>query len=206
MKRQRKKILVFFLILSIFITSGFTNISKAPQTLYRVYIKGESIGLIKSKVELENYIDKKQEEIKTIYKVDKVYIPEDLDIVKEKTYDKNIKSVEKIYEEIKDTSPFTISGYVIKIRGLDTKTENGKVVKGTTQKIYVLDKKVFTTSVEKTVKSFIAAEDYDNYANKTQKKIEDVGKYIEDISIKNKITIKKAKIPVDKKIYMDEMN
>ena len=204
MKRQRKKILVFFLILSIFITSGFTNISKAPQTLYRVYIKGESIGLIKSKVELENYIDKKQEEIKTKYKVDKVYIPEDLDIVKEKTYDKNIKSVEKIYEEIKDTSPFTISGYVIKIRGLDTKTENGKVVKGTTQKIYVLDKKVFTTSVEKTVKSFVAAEDYDNYANKTQKEIEDVGKYIEDINIKNKITIKKAKIPVDKKIYMNE--
>ena len=73
MKRQRKRILVFFLILSIFITSGFTNISKAPQTLYRVYIKGESIGLIKSKVELENYIDKKQEEIKKKYKVDKVW-------------------------------------------------------------------------------------------------------------------------------------
>ena len=202
--KKYKLVTILFLIISIIITSGFTKISNKPQTLYRVYIKGESIGLIKSKVELENYIDKKQEEIKKKYKVDKVYVPEDLDIVKEKTYDQNIKTVEDIYEEIKDTSPFTISGYIIKIRGLDTKTQTGKVVKGTTQKIYVLDKLVFTNSVVSTVKSFISEEDYENYANKTQKEIEDVGKYIEDISIKNKITIKKAKIPVDKKIYMNE--
>ena len=204
MRKNYNLFIILFLILSIFITSGFTTISNKPQTLYRIYIKGESLGLIKSKIELENYIDKKQNEIKKKYKVDKVYVPEDLDIVKEKTYDKNIKSVEEIYDEIKDISPFTISGYVIKIKGLDTKTQTGKVIKGTTQKIYVLDKKIFTNSVEKTVKSFISAEDYDNYANKTQKEIEDVGKYIEDISIKNKITIKKSKIPVDKKIYMDE--
>ena len=202
--KKYKLVTILFLIISIIITSGFTKISNKPQTLYRVYIKGESIGLIKSKVELENYIDKKQEEIKKKYKVDKVYVPEDLDIVKEKTYDQNIKTVEDIYEEIKDTSPFTISGYIIKIKGLDTKTQTGKVVKGTTQKIYVLDKLVFTNSVVSTVKSFISEEDYENYANKTQKEIEDVGKYIEDISIKNKITIKKAKIPVDKKIYMNE--
>ena len=204
MRKNYNLFIILFLILSIFITSGFTTISNKPQTLYRIYIKGESLGLIKSKIELENYIDKKQNEIKKKYKVDKVYVPEDLDIVKEKTYDKNIKSVEEIYDEIKDISPFTISGYVIKIKGLDTKTQTGKVIKGTTQKIYVLDKKIFTNSVEKTVKSFISTEDYDNYANKTQKEIEDVGKYIEDISIKNKITIKKSKIPVDKKIYMDE--
>ena len=35
-------------------------------------------------------------------------------------------------------------------------------------------------------------EDYENYANDTQKEIEDTGKIIEAIYIKNKITIKKA--------------
>ena len=204
MKNKYRLIAILFLVLSVFITSGFTKISSKPQTLYRIYLKGESLGLIKSKLELENYIDKKQNEIKRKYKVNKVYVPEDLDIVKEKTYDQNIKTVEEIYDEIKDISPFTISGYIIKIKGLDTKSENGKVVKGTTQKIYVINKEVFTNSVENTVKSFISEEDYDNYANNTQKEIEDVGKYIEDISIKNKITIKKTKIPVDKKIYQDE--
>lgn len=204
MKKKYKIITILLLILSIFITTGFTKISSTPKTLYRVYIKGESLGLIKSKIELENYIDKKQNEIKKKYNVDKVYVPEELDIVKEKTYDQSIKTVEEIYEEIKDISPFAISGYVVKIKGLNTKSETGKVIKGTTQKIYVIEKNVFTNSVENTVKSFISEEDYENYANNTQKEIEDVGKYIEDISIKNKITIKKTKIPVNKKIYLKE--
>ena len=51
--KKYKLVTILFLIISIIITSGFTKISNKPQTLYRVYIKGESIGLIKSKVELE---------------------------------------------------------------------------------------------------------------------------------------------------------
>ena len=202
---MNKKIIgSFVLIMIMILTTGFTNFSNKPNDLYRVYLKGESLGLIESKQELENYIDQEQKEIKKKYHVKKVYVPADLDIVKETTFDNRVVSVEDIYEEIKDKSPFTISGYVIKIKGLDTTTENGKVVKGTTQKIYVTDKSVFTNSIEKTVKSFIPEEDYKNYEEDTQKEIEDVGQYIENIYIKNKITIKKDLIPVDKKIYQTE--
>ena len=119
-------------------TTGFTQISTKPQDLYRVYLKGKSLGLIESK----------QEEIKQKYNVKKVYVPTDLDIVKETTFAKDIKTVASIYEEIKDISPFTINGYTIKINGLDTTDTNGKKIEGTTQKIYVIDKKVFTDSIE----------------------------------------------------------
>lgn len=205
MNKKLRRITVFILVLSIFLTTGFSRILSSPRTLYRVYLKGESLGLIKSNKELEKYINKEQNEIKKKYNVDKVYVPEDLDIEKEITYSNNVKSINKIYEEIKDISPFTIKGYIIKIKGLDTKnSETGKTIKGKTQSLYVIDKKVFTNSIQNTVKSFISEEDYNAYANNSQKEIEDTGKIIEDISIQNKITIKKGNIPVDKKIYQAE--
>ena len=63
MKHKFSKIL---LILVLGITIPFTTAfsSQNPKTLYRVYLKGKSIGLIESKEALENYIDKKQNEIK----------------------------------------------------------------------------------------------------------------------------------------------
>ena len=200
-----KKITLLLMISTLVILStGFVDISTKPKTLYRVYLKGESLGLINSKKELEDFIDKKQEEIKKEYKVDKVYVPSELDVVKEITFDGNVKTVDAIYEEIKDKSPFTINGYTIKIKGLDTKAEDGKVIKGKTQKIYTIERGTFTDAIEETVKSFIPEDEYTNYANKTQKEIDDVGKIIENIYIKNKITIKKELIPVDKKIYTEE--
>ena len=205
MKDKKKKILLTLVLgtISIFST-GFTKFSNQPKDAYRVYLKGESIGLIKSKSDLEKYIDEKQKEIKAKYKVKKVYIPTDLDITKEITFEDDLKTTEEIYELIKDNSSFTIDGYVVKIKGLDSKDNEGKIIKGKTQSIYVTDKKIFQDSIEKTVKSFISEEDYNNYANGTQKKIETTGKIIENLYIKNKITIKKDKIPINKDIYQTE--
>lgn len=204
MNKKRKYLVIMVLLFSIFLTTGFSKISTSTKTVYRVYLKGKSLGLIESKESFENYIDNKQQEIKDIYSVDKVYIPTDLDIVKETTYDKNIKSNKEIYDKIKDISPFTISGYTIKIKGIDTKDTEGKTVKGKTKTIYVIKKKIFTNSLEKTVKSFISKEDYNNYANNNQEEIKTTGKIIENIYIKNKITIKKSNIPINEKIYQTE--
>ena len=203
---KRKIILVFLLFLSLFINSGFTNVSQKPKTIYKVYLKGKVLGNIESKKSFEKYIDDKQEEIKKKYQVNKVYVPEDLDIIKQITFENDIKTNEEIYKKIKDTSPFTINGYVIKIKNIDSKDDNDK--KSKYQNLYVTKKDIFTKSIEKTVKSFITPEEYDNYANDTQKEIQDTGKIIENIYIKNKITIKKDKIPIDKVIYqnVDELS
>ena len=205
MNNPRKKIMVcLILLLSVFCTMGISIRKFTPHTVYRVYLKGKSIGLIKSKEQLEEYIDTKQAEIKKKYNVDKVYIPSDLDIVKETTYDDRLTSIEKIYNIIKDISPFTINGYAIKIKGIDTTDTDGKIIKGKDQTIYVLDKEVFTKSVDNTVKAFIPKEEYKAFAEETQKEIEDTGKVIEKIYIENTITIKQQKIKVTETIYQTE--
>ena len=199
---KRTNILLIISILLLPFSLAFTPVLLTkPQTVYRVYLKGESLGLIKSKDELNKYIDKKQEGIKTKYHVDKVYAPSELKITKEITYSNDLLSIEEIYKKIENTSPFTINGYVVKIGGISKASNEGKTVKTKSQKIYVLQKDVFTTSAENTAKSFVTADLYKAYADKEQKAIKDTGTIIENIYIKNKVTIKKDKIPIDKKIY-----
>mgnify|MGYP007122681222 CR=1 FL=1 len=170
MKYKKLSLLVaVMLVLSLFLVTGFTTKRQNTHTVYRVYLKGKSLGIIKSKDSLEKYINKKQAEIKETYNVKNVYLPSDLDIVKEITYDDDLTSVEKIYNKIKDISPFTISGYAVKIKGVDSKDSAGKTIKGKNQTIYVLDKKVFSNSVNNIVKSFIPEDEYNAFVNDTQK-------------------------------------
>ena len=202
MKQKAKKILLVIILgITLPFLTAFSN--KEPETLYRVYLKGESIGLIKSKEALEDYIDKRQNQIKEKFRVNKVYLPEDLDIEKEITFDDDVSSIKEIYKKIENISPFTIKGYEITIGAVDSQAVDGTEIKGKKQKIYVLDKKIFEEAVDNIVHSFVSEEDYENYANGTQEEIKDVGKVIESISIENKITIKRANIPVDETIYQD---
>ncbi len=199
-----KKLIITIMVISILFTAGFSKMLKSPKEVYRVYLKGESIGLIKSKEKLEKYIDTKEAEIKEKYKVKKVYAPTDLDIVKEVTYYDNVSSVKKIYNKIKDISPFTINGYKITIKGIDSKDSNGKTIKGKNQTIYVLDKEVFREAANTTAQAFIGKSVYESFANDTQKEIEETGTVIENIYIENTVTIKKTNISVDETIYMDK--
>ena len=183
---------------------GFDQTGANPRQLYRVYLGGESIGFIESKEELEDFIDEKQQELKEKYNVNKVYIPNDLDIVQEITYKEDISTIEEIYNEIKErkgSESFTIDGYEITINGIEKETEDGGTYVTDNVTIYVLDKEVFTDSVEKTIKSFIDAEDYENFLNDTQEEIKETGTIIEDLYIKNNITIKQDRIPTGETIY-----
>ncbi|MBR6112920.1 MAG: hypothetical protein IKP79_00215, partial [Bacilli bacterium] len=62
---------------------GINNYKGNPTELYKVYLSSESLGYIKSKKQLEKYIDEKQDELKKKYNVKKVYAPSDLRIIKE---------------------------------------------------------------------------------------------------------------------------
>ena len=188
---------------------GLESKIESPRQLYNVYLAGKSIGIIESKEALENYIDEKQQELKNKYHVDKVYAPNDLDIVKEITYDNKISTVEEIYkkiENIKGASSFTIDGYKIYIKGIEKKNEDGTTTTTDDVTLYVLDKDIFTNSVTKTITAFIDKDTYEAYLNDTQKKIEgnDTGTIIENLYIQNTITIKKDRIPAGDKIYETE--
>ena len=199
---------ILYVLLSLLISSailfvGYTKPSK-PIELYHVYLKGETIGYISNRELLEEYIDKEQIELKEKYNIDKVFLPNDLDIVKEVTYDNKISTEKEIYEKIKGISPFTISGYTITIKGLETVSDDdGSKVVQPDKKIYVLDKEIFTKALKNTINVFISENDYNNFINKTQPEIKDIGSIIEDIYIKNQITISEGRISADEKIFTD---
>lgn len=174
-----------------------------PKNVYRVYLAGKSVGLINDKDSLDEYIDKEQQTLKDKYNADKVYAPEDLEVVKDVTYNENISTTKEIYNKIKDIEPFTIKGYEITIEGIDTTNEEGETVEGKDQTIYVLDKEVFEEAMDKTIRSFVDSDSYDKYLNNDQKEIEsgDTGTVIENIYIENKVTVKETNIPSDETIY-----
>ena len=199
-----KKKTIFLVILALLLSStvflfGYNKVEN-PKTVYKVYLDGTAIGLINSKEELESYIDQEQNEIKDKYGVDKVYLPNNLDIEKETTYSDEINSIEEIYEKIKDIAPFTISGYEIKVKGVKVVTDES-VDTTKTVNLYVLDKQIFVDSVEETIHAFIDEEDYEAFVKNLQTEIEDTGSIIENVYIENDITIKKTNVSVEEDIY-----
>lgn len=201
-KKALITIFIGFLLCSSVLFIGYKT-TKAPVSLYRVYLDGKSIGYIESKEELEAYIDQAEAEIKDQYGVDKVYLPNNLDIEKQVTYSKNVSSVEDIYEKIKDIAPFTINGYQVKIKGVEQTDDETGVSTTKTIVFNILDKNVFTNSIDTTIKAFINEEEYEAYKNNLQNEIETTGKIIENVYIKNEITIKQANISVEDKIFTD---
>ena len=180
---------------------GYTQV-ETPKEVYKVYLDGKEIGLIESKEELEDYIDKEQNEIKEKYGVDKVYVPNNLDIEREVTYKKEVNTVEEIYEKIKDIAPFTINGYEVKIKGVEQ--INADTMETTkTIKLYILDKDIFNEAIETTVHAFIEEDVYKAYKNNSQKEIENIGSIIKDVFIENDVTVKKTNVSVKEKIYTD---
>lgn len=174
---------------------------REPKEVYRVYLEGKTIGYIKDKELLEQYIDNEQIELKDKYKVDRVYPPNELDIVKEITYSNKINTEKEIYDKIKDISPFTLNGYVITIKGVEVQTESEEKHMSDDVKVHVLDKGIFEKAIKEAVLAFIPEESYNNFVNKTQTPIKDTGTIIEDLYIKNNISIKEARISAEEKIF-----
>ena len=193
--RLKKIVVLLILALVTTLSMGAKSIDTTTKRVYRVYLDGKSLGLINSKEDLETYINNEQESLKKKYNVDKIYVPDNLHIQEEITYNEKIYTTKQIYEMIKDKSAFTLKGYKITIKSTDN--DKSKIV------IYVLDKKVFTDSVDKTVRSFVSSEDYEIYSKNKEQKIGETGKIIESITIENEIKISKQNIPANKKIYLD---
>lgn len=194
---------LFVIILSSIVFSlGFnTKTSLEPKYLYQVYLDDQVLGVINSKKELENYIDKQGSTIKEKYNVDKVYAPDGLDIRKIITYNNHVDKVEDVYDKLATLKPFTIKGYQFDIKK-EVETDDGEMVTKNTL-VYVTDESTFKTAIEKTIMSFISEDVYKAYKNGTQVTIKDTGLYYNDIYISNDITRKETNISVNEKIYVD---
>ena len=177
--------------------SLFNNKGQDPRVFYNVYLESELIGTVESKEKLEKYIDSKGVELKNKFNVETIYAPTDLEIVKSVSFKKKIDTIEDIYNKINTKGAFTIEGYRVRVSAR-TEDEEDMI-------IYVTDKEIFSSALEQVISTFIGKEKYEAYKNKTQEEIIDTGEKIEDVYIDNKIAIKEEKIPVNKKIYADEL-
>jgi len=181
------------------------------QKIYRVYLNGKSIGLIKNPEKLNEYINNEQTKLKEKFNVDTVYAPSGLEIKQELTYDEELKSAKDIYEEIKDIEPFTIKGSVIKVykeeqqENKGTNEEKVEQEKKLSATIYVLDKQIFLDSLDETILAFIDAEQYEKYLEEEQLEIEEMseGEKIENVYLKEDVYIKQDNISVDEQIFTD---
>jgi len=195
--------LIIAIILAAVCTLGFGYKKVAePNHVYRVYIDNEVLGTIKSKEELEKYINENGSYYKNKYKVDKIYAPNNLKIVKHTTYDGKVDSVKDVYSKIKKENPFTLKGYQITINKESEEDGKTKVDK---KNIYVLKEKTFKNAVNTIIETFIGKDKYEAYKNDTQDRIDTTGEIVENIYVDEDITIKETNIPVDKKIYTDSI-
>lgn len=194
-----KKLLNIIILVSIlfFITTGFSffgnRTEKEPQSLYQVYLDGKVIGVIKSKDDLLNLIDREQKYLKNKYDVDKVYPPEGLEIRRIVTYSGKVDSISSIYDKIKDSKSFTLKGYTITI-----KDEDGKK-----RKINVLNKEDFDKAVTNTIEAFVPSDTYEDYLNSTQEEVTETGTTLENVEIKEDVTYKENYISTEEQIFTD---
>lgn len=212
MKLTKKGIfeIIIIAILSIFLVyyTNDKNMHNNPIVAYRVYLDGESIGLIESKEKLENYINDQQELLKKKYNVDKIYIPDEINVIKDITYTETLDSIESIYNKINNISPFAIKGYQVTVDKTNSMVySNDEDEKDNNEpkiiKIFVLNKDIFREAVENVVTSFVDGDKYKAYIEDNQVKIETTGELIENIYIEDKITILETNISTQANIFMD---
>lgn len=173
------------------------------QNIYRVYLNGESLGIIEDRQEFEDYVNQRQENIKSKYAVNKVFVPQGLKIREETTYNEKTQSVEQIYNQISTEEDFTINGYTITITDLkENKTGTQKIK----EYIYVLDENILQKAVNDIVRSFVDEKQYEDYLNETSKNKTAIGQSIENVYVKEQITVKKGRIPASSEIYKTEQD
>lgn len=201
---QTKKInlglIVFCIFLSVFvlILTFTTYATSEPTAVYTVYLDGKSIGNLSSEDSFREYVNEKEEELKSKYDVDTVFAPNGVEIKKNITYNTSVNSNSEIYNKIISNKKFTIRGYQITIVSTNDE-DNSK----NTLNLYVLDKKIFDTAVENTIKAFVDEEQYEKFVSGTQEEVKDLGSMIENIDLLENITYKETLISTDENIFTD---
>lgn len=191
---------LFTILCCVLLAFGFMNEEQyaKPSSIYQVYLDGEKIGLINSKDALYELINEEQVEIKDEYDVDQVYPPKGFKIVKKNTYEEDVTTVEKVYDEIKNQKQFTIKGYTITIKSDKSTAEP--------MYIYVLDKEIFEKAINNVITTFVGEERYEQYLNDEQPEIVDTGYTIQNMYFNDNISIKESYISVSEKIYTNEID
>ena len=190
--------LITVCVVALLIAVGIGSKSLAnPNEVYQVYLNGKKIGLIESKDSLLDMIDKEQASIKDSFKVSKVYPPTGLNIEKVYTYSNKLSNTQEIYNQIKESEPFTINGYVVTITYNNDDNDEPKEP----LKIYLMNADIIKESLREVASTFIGADELKAFENGTQSEITDTGEIITSVYFEETITIKESLISTEEKIF-----
>lgn len=149
---------------------------------------------------------------------DNIYEPLGINIKKVNTFNTKTEEEEVVYSKIVDKKPCTIEGYQFKIKksksvvltdtallGAIANNDYKKVSNNTTEDIivYVTKPEIFNDAIDEITAVFVGRDNYDAYKNNTQDEISDVGSKIENIYLKEDITICETNISTKEKIFND---
>ena len=191
-------------IVLILVSIGTKSLGK-PNEVYQVYLDGKKIGLIQSKDSLLKLIDKEQANIKAEFNVDKVYPPTNINIEKTFTYNKKLTDTEEIYNQIKESDPFTIKGYIVTINYNNEGKDKDDIKEPL--RINLMDSSLIKPALHEVAESFIGKDELRLYENNTQTEITEVGETITSVYFEETITIKEALMSTNEKIFdnVDEL-
>ena len=175
----------------IYMCITFEPIERKVNKYYQVYLSDKKVGLISSKDDLYDLIDKEQDEIKKKYGVSKIYPPEGLEVQEVLTYDDDVMTPKEVYNEIKDSAPFTIEGYEVSVKGNDEEDS---------RKFYILNKKDLDVAVKNTILAFLSEEEYNNYLSGEYSNSKEEGMEITNVYFDQNVTIKKTYVSTEEKI------
>ena len=192
-------LITVFIALFVLVVSIGTKSLGEPNEVYQVYLNGKKIGLIQSKDSLLSLIDKEQASIKDKFNVDKVYPPSGLNIEKTYTYNNNLSETEDIYNQIKESDPFTIKGYVVTINYNNEGKDEDEIKEPL--KINLMDSSLIKTSLHEVAETFIGKDELKLYENNTQSEITDTGEIITSVYFAETITIKESLMSTSEKIF-----
>ena len=149
---------------------------------------------------------------------DDIFEPLGINVKKINTYKKDYMPVEKVYDIIIEKKPCTIEGYQFKIKKSNRKVINKSVLYGTLAHtdyndlkvnatediiVYVTDPKVFNQAIDEIASVFIGSDEYTLYKDDKQEEIKETGKKIENVYLKEEITIRETNISVREKVFND---
>jgi len=164
------------------------------------------------------YMKKYIEENKIYLSASDIYEPIGIYVKKISTYNDDIDSVEDVYNSIIEKKPCTIDGYQFKIKKEKGIVLSNTLLLGATATsdytnissritddiiVYVTNPKIFEEAIDELTSIFVGKDNYSNYKNNKQTEIKDTGVKIENVYLKENITMKEKKVSVKEKIYND---
>lgn len=191
---------VIILVTVLFVMYPKKTYKYTVKEVYRVSLAQKKIGYIDSLDDFKKIVNANATKTKEKYNVDKVYLPEDVNVQKVYIYNPKTETAKDMYKRLRAEINVSLKGYEITIKGVNDVNVNGEAAYKETHKFYVLDKNIFDKSLKKAIGIYINQKDYDAY-KKGIKQLKTNGSEYLDVNISNNITIREAIIPKDEKIY-----